>query len=422
MLSKLGVDRRTVVSFIAVALCSQMVYSVDALRNVAFNAYRETLGVTFVEIGFLYTVTGIVQLICYAPAGWIVNRFSNRALLLGNSLATAVLSLLLICNVGYPYMVLIFCVFGLTKEAIFWTAVMRSVRCIAPNNRQGTAFGALELLRGLLELTTNIIAVVAIAWMSQAIAGIKFAIYVDVALMVAAGAAAWLLLPADGGVEGGTAKEKNRAATRGLVRALKMPAVWLTGVNAGCVYAVYICLMYFAPFLQDVYALPLATVAIFALANSSGVRMLSSPIGGLIGDNYFKSSAHFMKLFFMILCFLSLAIIAMPVNAGFAVPLMILFVVVSISIYMLRGVYFAPSGEMGVPHEISGAAMSVASLTGYSPSLWMFLVVGWLIDSYPGERGYYFVFILMTLAATTGFVCSSCLASAMKKARAACEI
>ena len=70
---------------------------------------------------------------------------------------------------------------------------------------------------------------------------------------------------------------------------------------------------------------------------------------------------------------------------------------------MLRGVYFAPIGEMGIPRDISGAAMSIASIIGYSPAFWAYWLIGWFIDSYPGKQGYSYVFILMVVAAAVGF-------------------
>lgn len=406
IIRKLGFDRVTLVRFIAVALCSQLIYSVDAMRNVVFNSYREMLGVTFAEIGLLYSLTGIVQILAYAPAGWLVNRFSNRALLLWNTLFTAVLSLLLLLNVGYIALIVIFCVFGITKEAVFWTAVLRSVRCIAPDDKQATAFGALELVRGVVELVTNLIVVAAISWLGQSLLGIKAAVAFNVVLMSIAAVFAWLVLPPDA-IKGASSNEKNKKALQGVITAAKMKSVWLTGLNAGCVYVIYICLMYFAPFLQDVYQLPLSTIAFFALMNSSGVRMLSSPVGGLLGDNLFPSSAHLMRVFFLILGLITLIITAIPVEPSFAGCLMLLFVVVSVACYMLRGVYFAPIGEMGVPREISGAAMSIASIVGYSPAFWTYWFVGWLIDSFPGKQGYSYIFIFMVVASAIGFI-SSC--------------
>ena len=377
------------------------------MRNVVFISYRLMLGVSFAEIGFLYSLTGIVQMLAYIPAGWIVNRFSNRALLLVNTLITAVLSGLLLFSVGYPALILIFCVFGVTKEAIFWTAVLRSVRCIAPDDKQATAFGALELVRGIVELATNLIVVVAISWCGQSLVGIKAAVTINILLMSIAAVATWFILPADK-IKGLNNREKNKTATRGVLQIIKMKSVWLTGVNAGCVYVIYICLMYFAPFLQDVYKLPVSTIAVFALLNSSGVRMLASPIGGLVGDNLFRSSAHLMRLFFLLLGLVTLVITAMPVSENLLWPLMILFVIVSIACYMLRGVYFAPIGEMGIPREISGAAMSIASIIGYSPAFWAYWLIGWFIDSFHGKQGYSYVFILMVVAAAVGFA-GSCL-------------
>ena len=69
-----------------------------------------------------------------------------------------------------------------------------------------------------------------------------------------------------------------------------------------------------------------------------------------------------------------------PRDSKYVLPMMALLLVISVFSGMVRSVYYAPIGEMGVPAEISAAAMAVAACIGYSPSFWAYPLYGSMID------------------------------------------
>ena len=68
--------------------------------------------------------------------------------------------------------------------------------------------------------------------------------------------------------------------------------------------------------------------------------------------------------------------------------------------FFMRALYFAPFGEMGLPQRFSGSVLSVAAFLVYLPASFAYLLWGWLLDTYPGEEGYIYMF--SSLAAVTG--------------------
>ena len=81
-------------------------------------------------------------------------------------------------------------------------------------------------------------------------------------------------------------------------------------------------------------------------------------------------------------------------------------VVTSVAVYGLRGVYFALLEEGAVPAVVTGTAVGLVSVLGYSPDVFFGVLAGWLIDSYPGVPGYrYFCFWMVGFAAV-GLVAS----------------
>jgi len=92
-------------------------------------------------------------------------------------------------------------------------------------------------------------------------------------------------------------------------------------------------------------------------------------------------------------------------------------VLITISVYMLRGVYFSPIGEMHIPKSISGASMSIAAMVGYSPGFWMNTVNGYLLDRYEAEQAYVYIFSIMLFGAFAGFICANMMSRRTTKIR-----
>jgi sugar phosphate permease len=355
----------------------------------------------------------------YVPGGWFQDRFSNRKLLSINLLITGVCGFYLAFAPSYHGALVVFALFGLTQEAFYWAAVLKTIRIIAPDDKQGTAFGALELVRGTTEFGTNALAVLIFTIVGSTVFGVKVAMGIDSAIIIIMAVVTWFVLPEEIYIKADTAKEKNKLALKGLVKVLVMPEVWMCGIAAMTVYTVYIAMgTYFLPFLQNVYALPVGLVAVFGLFNTSITRMICSPLAGVLGDNKFKSSTHLMnRLFSVIIVALGLVIL-MPKGPRFIIPSMIVLLSVTVLCYMLRGVYYAPIGELKMPKEISGSAMSVAAFIGYSPMFWAYATYGYMLDKYEPLQAYNRIFGIMIGFAVLGFLITFVMSRRIEKKRA----
>ncbi|MEF2094754.1 hypothetical protein V3595_08795 [Bacillus sp. CFBP9009] len=67
------------------------------------------------------------------------------------------------------------------------------------------------------------------------------------------------------------------------------------------------------------------------------------------------------------------------------------------------------------PVEISGAAVSIACLVGYAPSMFAFILYGSMLDRSPGIEGKRLVFLKMIAFAVKGFIISSLVKIVNKK-------
>lgn len=417
MLKKLGIDKEILRKFIIVCITSEFIYFVYAAKNVLYTPYREMLGLSNAQLGMVLTVQGWVAFFGGIPSAWVLNRFSARNLQAINLALSGLTCFYMISgHVTYTGMLIVGVIWGFTLEAFYWGAVTKSVRCMFPDEKQGIAFGSMEFTRGLTGVVENMIAVAIFAALGEKLFGMRVIMGIAGVLLIIFGALVYKLLPEEHYLKSETAHGKSKESLKAVFKCLKIPQLWLCGFMGMGVYAVYMGCSYFQPFLEDIFLVPTVLVSIFAIVGSSYVRMFAGPVSGFIANNKFKSSANWMRILFACGIIILVAIIAMPKSSNLVWPVTIMLIILQIVVFMLRGVYYAPIGESGIPREVSGSAMAIAILLIQSPMCWASAVYGGLIDKYnSGIQGYKTIFIIMTVLYGVGFIAAMILSAYIKK-------
>ena len=418
VLDKLGFTKQTLIRFVVIALGSQFIYSINALRSVLYDPFVETMNITNTQMGFLFSTVALVGMIAYIPGAWFTDRFSGRKIMTFSLVFVGLSSFYFATSPAYPVLLFIFVMWGFCQEGPFWGSVLKSVRVTAKEDKQGTAFGALELVRGSTEFFTNALAIMIFAYVGESVVGMKAAMMINGGFIILCGVLVWFFLPEDDFLEGETSAEKNTEVMGGIKKAVMMPETWLTGLTVCGIYTIYVGVQWFVPFLTKVYGLPIALAAVFGLFNTSFTRMLASPTGGYVADNKFGSSVRFMRAFLFLVSLFIGVVLMLPKTTELLYPVMAMMICVTVVVYMLRGVYFAPIGEMHVPKAMSGAALSVAAMIGYSPAFWLNTVNGYLLDTYTPEEAYRRIFMIMICGGIGGVICTSIMYKRVKKFKA----
>ena len=81
-------------------------------------------------------------------------------------------------------------------------------------------------------------------------------------------------------------------------------------------------------------------------------------------------------------------------------------IIVAIGTYALRILYFAALEEARIPLAITGTAVGLISLVGYTPDIFAGPMMGLLLDNTPGEGGHIHVFMMLSGFATIGLIAS----------------
>lgn len=416
MFKKLNLDKKVLMQFLITCIGSEAIYYMYAIKNVLYTPYREMLGLTNTQLGFVLSMMGLVAFFGGIPSAWVLNRFPARDLMSFNLIVTGLTGFYLVSGaVTYAGMLVVGVIWGFSMEAFYWGAVTKSIRCLADEDKQGIAFGSMEFTRGLVNFILNTIATGIFVYFGEKTWGVRVALGGAAAFLIVMGILTYLFIPKEEFLKSETSSGKNKESFQGVIKCLKIPQLWLIGFMGMGVYATYLGCSYFLPFLEDVMAVPVALVAVFGIASSNWVRMASGPISGFIGNKHFKSSASLMRILFLVGMLVLAAIIVVPKQKSMVWPITILLIVLQIIVYMLRGIYYAPVGESGIPKEVSGSAMAVAILLIQSPMLWAFAAYGSIIDKYEANKAYTIIFTIMLCLYGVGFIASSILCRMVKK-------
>lgn len=397
----LSMDNNQLVSFFIVVGTTQTIYSVVALREVLYEPFRAVLGTSNAAFGTLLGLVGVVQIFGYLAFGWLQDKINIRVLLtidlLGYGISALVMST--VPNLPYSVLVIIFCLFGVFGDAIYWPTIQKSIKGVSNPDKQATVFGFMEAWRGVTGIILNSLGILIYTVMGSTIFGMRTAMSLNAILMIAFAFVVWKFLPNDflKDVKKDKAEKLSlKQDKENIIRSLRNPVVWLTGLSASCIYAVFAGVTtYFVPFLQNVYALPVAMVGIFGIVNGQVTRMISSVLSGTISDRKFKTSSSWMSICYMMISCVFVAILLIPRENKFLLVMIPLMLLTSIFCYFIRGIYYAPIGEAMIPNEYSATAMSIASFIGYSPNFWAYALFGYLLDKFSGQEAYKYIFSIL---------------------------
>ena len=119
--------------------------------------------------------------------------------------------------------------------------------------------------------------------------------------------------------------------------------------------------------------------ATFIALVPSVVNPIGAFIGGVFGDRLGATKTVVILVVAMMVS--ALAITVLPNGISGAVPFLVIFVILSIFIGAVRGQYYAPMREAGIPMALSGTATGLIATIGYTPDLYLSIITGRLLDN-----------------------------------------
>ncbi|PWU26328.1 MFS transporter [Pseudomonas sp. RW407] len=394
--------------FLVLVLGGGTIYKLANLKDAFYIPMQEHMGLTHTQIGALLSANAIIATALFVVGGFLADRFETRRLIPLGLIGAGGLGLYLASFPGYSQLLVVFSLLAVCADCIFWPSLLKAIRNLGNDDEQSRMFGFLEGGRGVVDTLVAFSALGVFVALGSGAAGLKAAILFYSAIDISVGALTLFLLR-DAPRTDGASSKREPLGMAGLLEAVRTPGIWLVSLNVFMVYIVYCGLTYFIPYLKDMYQLPVALVGAYGIINQYFLKVLGGPSGGYIADKVLRSASRYLKWAFVALLPLMLVILSIPhgesyIYAGMAATLSFALVV-----FTMRGVFWAPMSEVGIPSRITGSAFGIGCLIGYAPGMFAYIIYGSLLDRFPGEQGYIYVFSLMSVLAVLGVVVSALL-------------
>ena len=390
-------------NFILMTLCAQFAFSVLAMKGILLPQMLELWAISKTQFGLLMTIYGVVHNIFYVGLSWAQDRFSPRVLIPANMVLGGITTFFLGQTSDFQTLCVLFFMLAMWCEGAFWPAILSSVRKSTGAEHQGKIFGVFEGGRGIVELFQNALTVALYATLGYSLLGLELAFKCNAIIMILLGIVAWFRLPGESLLKStGDGKTKMTEVVEGMKLSLKLPEVWLASLTGFFIYFVYTSLPFYITYLNDLHTLPILAVSIFGVVATSAGRIGTAFPAGFIATKFFGGTSGGMRAGLLAVVLLSALMSLLPASAGFSWVAMAVMMPLILIVFFMRALYFAPYGEMGLPPRFSGSVIAIAAFVVYLPSSFAYLLWGYLLDSFPGETGYRYLFGILACAALLG--------------------
>lgn len=388
--------------------------TVFVLPFVLARVFRPTLldvfGLSNLQLGAAFSAYGSVAMVSYLFGGPLADRFAPRSLISLALLATAAGGLIFARIPSVQTLALLYGFWGLSTILLFWAPLMRATRQWGGESAQGVAFGMLDGGRGLLAalLASGTVALFAMlmpadsvqASAAQRADALQHIILVCSAFTAALGLLAWWVLPdqVSGRSEGDAAFDWKEI---GWVS--RYPAVWLQALIILCAYLGYKVTDNFSLYARDVHGYgDVAAAQLGAVA--FWMRPIAALAAGWMADRIDPTRVLIIGFGVLLMGSLAMATQLMRLD----VPLVLVATVLTtcLGVYAVRGVYYAVMGEARIPLAVTGSAVGLVSVVGFTPDIFAGPLFGYLLDRAPGVSGHQQVFLVVAVAGFVGLMVS----------------
>lgn len=376
-------------------LAGGAIYPLIYLRQNFEVSILESFGITIAQLGECYSLLGVIFVLTYLPSGWLADRVAPRWLMTFSLVMTGVLGLWFSTMPSFDSLRLIFIGWGIATGLTFWAALIKGVAVLAHHDEQGRFFGLLDGGRGLVEAILATIAVALFAWSLNSIGettsvALQRVIYLYIGFLFFAAVLVGIAIkdPDSRAPEQTSSEPTKNSSWADFVLIVRKPEVWLAAFCILCAYQLFWATYSFSGYLQDIYGLS-AVAAGYVTVAKLWTRPVGAAAAGFVGDKWNRERVLAWLMLAGTLTLGALIVVPLSVSVGM---LLALVITIGFVTYAVRGIFWATLDSCDIPTRIKGLAIGVMSLVGYSPDVYLPLINGYLLETYPGKLGYQIYF------------------------------
>lgn len=385
------------------------------LQRIFRPIFLESFNINNTELGFCFSVYGIVALFSYLFGGPLADKFQARILMSTALVLTSLGGFYLSTFPSYTNMIVLYGFWGFTTIFLFWAAMIKATRIWGGKNNQGMAFGFLDGGRGLVAALFGTAGVfifslflnesVELTNFVQRQNAFKYVIIFCSTIISIIGVIVFFFLKADNNNNNDMQKASKAVSLESFKTIIKFKSVWLLMIIVLCAY--------FGYKMTDVFSLYAKDVMLYDDINSAKVgtsllymRPFIGVIIGLLADR--TKASLWLIIGFLVMLITSLIFSIGIINEQETFIFIASIGLMAIGVYSARVLYFATLEEAQIPLHLTGTVVGIVSIIGYTPDIFAGPIIGMLLDNYPGATGHQHVFMVMA-----GFSLIGCIASVL---------
>jgi MFS family permease len=389
-------------------LAAESIYILPyVLARVFRPTFLDVFNLTNLELGGLFSTYGIVAFFSYLYGGVLADRYSPRKLLSISLIFTSLGGLIMMTYPSYFIMQLLFAYWGFTTVFIFWAPMLKATRAIGGVKMQGKTFSFLDGGRGIVASSIGLIGVlifsilitkdVSSLTLSEKQEVFKYVIGASSLIVFIIGIVVYTYLKIE------LKDDEKIGNIKSLIKLTKLKSVWLISFIILCAYMGYK--------ITDIYSLYASEVMLFDEVNAARVGALQQYLRPIVcisvaffTDKNGNINNILIGFFVMMLGSILFAsgLIRVSMNMLFFISL----IIVATGTYAIRGLYFSVLEDGKIPYILSGTAIGLISMVGYSPDIFATPLYGYLLDNYPGIKGHQYVYLILFISSILGIYVS----------------
>ncbi len=358
---------------------STLVFFLPQLSTIYYVLFIDAYDLTNAQAGTLLSVYGATSVPAYLFGGLLADKFSAKRLIITSCFVTGALGIAMTFVSAYFVLLAIYFLFGFTTTFLQWSAICKIVRSLGNEQEQGRLFGVMEMSYAIIGVVC-LYGILAVLGSLLDTVGFKAITSIFGILLIISGVL--MIILCDDPSAGIKDSDFDFKSVR---KVLKHPVVWFNAFIIMGVYILNSASTYFSPYLSEVVGVSMSLAIGIQIASSYILSMIFAPVGGVVID---KSGGTTPLLFMSCgacIAFLLGIIILGPSAAVWLIVGIILAYYIVLN--MMKPCVYTPIPEGGVPIELTGTAIGIASAIGYSSDIWLYTLCGSWLDKY-GDAGY----------------------------------
>jgi MFS family permease len=370
----------------------------------------EVFNITNTEIGYCFSIYGLVALGSYLIGGPLADAFEPRKLMGTALVLTATGGLVYANDPSFTTLTVLYGFWGFTTIFLFWAPMIKATRVWGGNTSQGKAFGFLDGGRGLVGALFGLLGVYVFSLFIpsgniemntfQQKDAFRMVVYISSALVALIGILVFFFLKSNVS-EDTVLKEKITLAN--IKSVLKLPSVWLLMVIILCAYVGYKITDIFSLYAREV----LCYSEVDAAKTGTFLLFIRPVVGVAVGFLADRSRPSFYLMLGFLLSIVGAILFASGIlGEGTTLLFFLTIIITAIGVYAARVLYFAVMKEGKIPLALTGTAVGIISFIGYTPDIFAGPMMGYFLDNFETVQGHHYVFWLLAAFSAVGLLAS----------------